>query len=229
MDRVASELTDVGAGVVAGVVEVFVGQPAVIGSVRDHPIESAIAKARVGEPELLLRPTNLDGDRQADLTVHGGPDKAVYVYPRVRYPEWRSEGFSVAPGGLGENVSLDGLDEDGVRLGDVWRWGGALVQISQPRAPCYKLAMHTGRKDIGPRMLATGRSGWYLRVLEPGTVPTAGTMELVDRSDGAPTVRETFGVMFDEAYASDADVLARVLSSPALAESWREPLSARRG
>jgi MOSC domain-containing protein YiiM len=214
---------------VATVVEVFVGMPAVIGAVRDRPVESAIGKARVDAAELVLRPTNLDGDRQADLTVHGGPDKAVYVYPRARYAEWRAEGFAVAPGGLGENVSLDGVVEDDVHLGDVWRWGSALVQISQPRAPCYKLAMHTARKDIGPRMLATGRSGWYVRVLEPGTVPTAGPMELVERTEGAPTLRETFGVMFDEAYATADGVLARVLASPALAASWREPLSARRG
>jgi len=212
----------------ATVEAVFVGEPGIIGTVGGRPVESAIAKARVAVPELDLAPTNLAGDRQADLSVHGGPDKAVYVYPTTHYPTWQAEGFAVEAGGLGENVALAGVAEDDVRLGDVWRWGEALVEISQPRAPCYKLAMHTGRKDLGPRMLATGRSGWYLRVVEPGRVPTSGTMTLVERPDGAPTLRATFGLMFDEAFADEA-TLDRVLASPALAESWRVSLAARRG
>ena len=213
---------------VATVTDVFVGTPGVIGTVRGRPVESAIAKSRVGAAEIELGPVNLAGDRQADLTVHGGPDKAVYVYPHAHYAAWRSEGFVLDVGGVGENVTLAGVTEQDVRLVDVWRWGGALVQISQPRAPCYKLTLHTGRKDIGPRMLATGRSGWYLRVVEPGTVPTAGPMTLVERTAGAATLRETFGVMFDAAFADEA-TLDRVLGSPALAVSWRASLEARRG
>jgi MOSC domain-containing protein YiiM len=212
----------------ATVAALFVGMPGVIGEVRGRPVQSAIAKARVDATDLDLGPTNLDGDRQADLAVHGGPDKAVYVYPTGHYPTWQAEGFAVDVGGMGENVALSGVAEDEVRLGDRWRWGAALVEISQPRAPCYKLALHTGRKDIGPRMLATGRSGWYLRVVEPGPVPTTGPMTLVDRPDGAPTLRETFGIMFDEGYG-DAGTLDRVLASPALADSWRVSLAARRG
>jgi MOSC domain-containing protein YiiM len=212
----------------ATVEAVFVGTPGIVGEVRGRPVESAIAKTRVATAELDLAPTNLAGDRQADLSVHGGPDKAVYVYPTTHYPAWQAEGFAVEAGGLGENVALAGVVEDDVRLGDVWRWGEALVEISQPRAPCYKLAMHTGRKDLGPRMLATGRSGWYLRVVEPGRVPTSGSMTLVERPDGAPTLRATFGLMFDDAFA-DGATLDRVLASPALAESWRVSLAARRG
>jgi MOSC domain-containing protein YiiM len=212
----------------ATVAAVFVGTPGVIGEVRGRPVESAIAKARVAAAELELGLTNLAGDRQADLRVHGGPDKAVYVYPTAHHPAWQAEGYAVDVGGFGENVALAGVAEDEVRLGDRWRWGAALVEISQPRAPCHKLALHTGRKDIGPRMLATGRSGWYLRVVEPGVVPTAGTMTLVERPAGAPTLRETFGIMFDEAFG-DAATLDRVLASPALAGSWRVSLAARRG
>ena len=216
------------AAVVATVTAVFVGTPGVIGEVRGRPVESGIAKARVAADEVELAPTNLAGDRQADLRVHGGPDKAAYVYPTVHYPVWQAEGFVVDVGGVGENVALDGVTEHDVRLGDVWRWGEALVQISQPRAPCYKLALHTARKDIGPRMLATGRSGWYLRVVEPGVVPTSGPMTLVERSEAAGTVRETFGAMFDDAFADEA-TLDRVLASPGLAESWRLSLEARLG
>jgi MOSC domain-containing protein YiiM len=221
---------------VAAVTEVFVGLPGVIGTVGGHPVESAIAKARVVGDEIELRRLNLDGDRQADLSVHGGPDKAVYVYPTAHYPDWQAEGFAVDVGGLGENVALAGVTEHDVRLGDIWLWGEALVQVSQPRAPCFKLALHTGRKDIGPRMQATGRSGWYLRVLAAGRVPTHGPMTLQDRPDGAPTLHETFTVMFggggprrSDPDGPDGDVLARVLASPFLAASWREPLAARRG
>jgi MOSC domain-containing protein YiiM len=205
------------------IVGMFVGQPTVIGEIRGRPIESGIAKNPVSASVLDLAPTNLAGDRQADLSVHGGPDKAVYAYPSEHYEAWRADGFDLQVGGVGENVALAGATEDEVLLGDVWRWGGALVQVSQPRAPCFKLAMHAGRKDVGPRMLETGRCGWYLRVLEPGTVPTHGPLVLHDRVPGAPSVADAFAAMF-----SPGDhVVARVLGSAALAESWRAGVLAR--
>jgi MOSC domain-containing protein YiiM len=213
----------------AAVLAVFVGRPRVIGEVRGRPVESGIAKQRVAAASLALGETNLAGDRQADLSVHGGPDMAVYAYASEHYRAWQADGFTLDVGGVGENVALAGVTEHDVRLGDVWRWGGALVQVSQPRAPCYKLALHIGRKDVGPRMIETRRVGWYLRVLEPGEVPTSGPFTLVDRVDDAPTIHETFGVMFDGADGHDSDVLERVLRSPALPAAWREPLVARRG
>jgi MOSC domain-containing protein YiiM len=115
-----------------------------------------------------------------------------------------------------------------------------VVQVSQPRAPCFKLALHAGRGDIGPRMIATGRTGWYLRVLEPGTVPTRGPFVLDQRDDEAPSVHELFAVMFrgrdgggrrrgdDAAAAADAEIVERALRSPALAEAWRPWLAERR-
>ena len=213
----------------AEIAGVFVGRPAVIGEVGGRPVESAIAKQRAAAPTLALATTNLAGDRQADLSVHGGPDKAVYAYPAAHYPAWRADGFAVEVGGLGENVTLAGVDEHAVLLGDVWRWGDALLQVSQPRAPCYKLALHAGRKDIGPRMIATGRSGWYLRVLAEGTVPTSGELVLVERLAGAPTVADTFAAIFGAGGEPvPRSVVERVVASPALAEAWREPLLARR-
>jgi MOSC domain-containing protein YiiM len=221
--------------VTARVTAVYVGLPRAIGDVRGRPVESAIGKARVEAAALELSATNLAGDRQADLTVHGGPDKAVYLYPREHYPAWQADGFAVEVGGLGENVALAGATERDVLLGDVWRWGGALVQVSQPRAPCYKLALHAGRHDIGPRMIETGRTGWYVRVLETGTVPTDGDLVLDHRDDGAPSVYDLFSVMFapgrregDDGAPGDDEVLERVLRSPALADAWRTPLLARR-
>ncbi len=213
----------------SAIVGVFVGRPAPIGEMRGRPVVSAIAKAPVTSAWLDLSTTNLAGDRQADLSVHGGPDKAVYVYPVAHYAAWRADGFAVDVGGFGENLALEGVAEDDVRLGDAWRWGEALVEVSQPRAPCYKLSLHTGRKDVGPRMLATGRCGWYLRVLEPGRVPTAGALTLERHDPGAPTVTDVFVAMFDDGRAAETDVVDRVLRSPALAAGWRDPLQARRG
>jgi MOSC domain-containing protein YiiM len=213
----------------SAVIGVYVGRPRALGQVRGRTVQSGIAKARVDAPSMALGLTNLDGDQQADLSVHGGPDKAVYVYPVDHYPAWRADGFAVDVGGLGENVALAGITEREVLLGDVWSWGEALVQVSQPRSPCFKLTLHTGRKDIGPRMIETGRTGWYVRVLRPGTVPTNGPFALVDRDAGAPSVHDLFAVMFAPRGGEDVEVLERVLASPALAAAWREPLAARRG
>ncbi|MEU0530837.1 MOSC domain-containing protein [Amycolatopsis tolypomycina] len=207
---------------------VFVGEPSVLGHRRDRPVLSAITKARVTAPELALTELNLDGDRQADLTVHGGVDKAVYVYPAEHYPAWTAEGFDAEPGGFGENVSLTGVTEDDVRIGDVWAWGDALVQVSQPRQPCFKLAMKTGRKDVTPLMIDSGRCGWYLRVLRPGTVPTAGPVELAERADG-PTITEVYLVSFanygqlpEDKVEAALDLADRVLATPALSASYRD-------
>jgi MOSC domain-containing protein YiiM len=205
---------------------VYVGEPSVLGHRRDRPVLSAITKARVSAPELKLTELNLDGDRQADLTVHGGVDKAVYVYPAEHYAAWREDGFDASVADFGENVSLSGVTEDDVRIGDVWAWGDALVQVSQPRSPCFKLAMKTGRKDVTPLMIDSGRSGWYLRVLRPGTVPTSGAIELVERADG-PTIAEVYVVSFanygqlpEEKVGAALDFAERVLSAPALSASW---------
>lgn len=206
-------------------VGVFVGRPRVIGERRGRAVRSAIGKQPVAEPALALAATNLAGDQQGDLKVHGGPDKAVYLYPSEHYAAWQRDGFDVAVGGLGENVALRGADEHQVRLGDVWRWGDALIQPTQPRSPCFKLILHTGRRDIGPRMIATRRSGWYARVLRTGEVPTRGSLVLEHRLEGAPTLHETYAVRFG---AGDEETLERVLASPTLSDKWRDHLLARR-
>jgi MOSC domain-containing protein YiiM len=207
---------------------VYVGEPSVLGYRRERPVLSAITKALVTAPELALTELNLDGDRQADLTVHGGVDKAVYVYPSEHYAAWAADGFEAVPGGFGENVSLAGVTEDDVRIGDVWAWGEALVQVSQPRQPCFKLAMKTGRKDVTPLMIDSGRCGWYLRVLRPGTVPTSGALEVVERSDG-PTITEVYLISFanygqlpPEKVEPALDLADRVLATPALSASYRD-------
>jgi MOSC domain-containing protein YiiM len=206
---------------------VYVGKPSVLGHRRDRPVLSAITKTRVAAPVLELTELNLDGDRQADLTVHGGVDKAVYVYPAEHYPAWASDGFEAGLGDFGENLSLTGVTEDDVRIGDVWAWGDAVLQVSQPRQPCFKLAMRTGRQDIVPAMIDSGRSGWYLRVLRPGTVPTSGAIEPAERADG-PTISEVcvvsfanYGQLPPEQVGPALDFADRVLAAPALSASYR--------
>ncbi len=210
---------------------VYAGRPSALGEHGGRAVLSAIVKEPVADAELELSTVNLAGDRQADLTVHGGPDKAVYVYPFEHYPGWRADGFDLAVGEVGENLSTLGATEDQVRLGDRWAWGPAEVQVSQPRSPCYKLGMRVGRKDVIPAMLRSGRCGWYLRVLRPGRVPTAGPMTLIARDPAAPTVAELHAAAHarplpdqDPAYRR---LVERAIARPELAASWRAMLEHR--
>ena len=203
---------------------VFVGQPAEIGETRRGPVISAIAKHQVTAAELELTNLNLAGDRQADLTVHGGPDKAVYACAVEHQEQWQADGFEVVSGSLGENLATRGVTEVDVRIGDRWRWGTALLEVSQPRAPCYKRSVHAGRKDIGPHLIGNAWCGWYFRVVEPGVVPTTGTIGVVSVADG-PTIDEAFRAMFDR----DPHAARTVLAAPALADQWRMFLSQRLG
>ncbi|WP_328701329.1 MOSC domain-containing protein [Amycolatopsis pittospori] len=211
--------------------EVFVGRPSVLGVKRDVPVYSAIAKSRVESSFLKLDEINLAGDDQADRTVHGGVDKAVYVYPAAHYAVWSEQGFAVAAGDFGENLSVAGADEYDVRIGDVWSWGEALVQVSQPRTPCFKLAMKTGRKDVIPAMIDSGRSGWYLRVLRTGEVPTSGLLTLEERDPVNPTIAEVYVASFANVAQLGEDrraeywaLLDRVLAAPALSRQYRDGL-----
>ena len=171
-------------------VSVNVGLPQVIGATRwGKPIRSGIVKQPVTASSIELDTLNLDGDRQADLTVHGGRDKAVYAYPVEHLPLWNDElGTDFGPGTFGENLTTAGWREDDVCIGDVWAWGEARLQVSQPRSPCYKLATVTGRPDLLKRFVRTGRTGWYLRILQPATVRVAGPIEVIERDPAGISV-----------------------------------------
>src|SRR5215212_10991697 len=171
-------------------VSVNVGLFQVIGATRwGEPIHSGIVKQPVTAATIYLDALNLDGDRQADLTVHGGRDKAVYAYPVEHLPLWNEElGTDFGPGIFGENLTTAGWLEDEVRIGDVWGWGEARLQVSQPRSPCYKLATVTGRSDLLRRLVHTGRTGWYLRVLQPATVPISGPIQVIERDPAGISV-----------------------------------------
>ena len=151
---------------------------------------TAFAKHPAKGPVRLHR-LNLEGDRVADKVGHGGPDMAVLAYSAGHYPAWREElGIpGMGPGGFAENFTITGQDEWTVAIGDVYRVGSALVQVSQPRGPCYKISYFWKRSDLLARCEASGRHGWYLRVLEEGVVEAGRPVELVERPNPYWTVR----------------------------------------
>jgi MOSC domain-containing protein YiiM len=141
----------------------------------------------------------------------------VYAYPFDHFEWWSRElGEPVAPGAFGENLTLRGVVEDGAAIGDVWRWGDAVLQITEPRGPCYKLDIHRGTR-MGPPMNASGRTGWYLRVLRPGPAPTAGTIELAERDPSGVSVLDVHRAWHEK----DADALRRLLDHPALGADFK--------
>ena len=206
---------------------VNVGLPAIIGEAHGKPVLSGIRKAPARGDSLHLAKTNLAGDGQADLQNHGGPDKAVYAYSTLHWPAWRTEyGLLAQPGSFGENLTVDHADETQICIGDVFAWGGARLAVSQPRQPCYKLAMMLGRADIGAAMVASGRCGFYLRVLQGGEVPLkAASLERIETQGGAPSVHVLFKALFDTKLP--AETLERLAATPDLAAAWVHALRIR--
>src|SRR5215208_502588 len=202
-------------------VSVNVGLPEVIGASRwGKPIRSGIVKQPVTATSISLEALNLDGDQQADLRVHGGPDKAVYAYPVEHLPLWNEElGTDFGPGTFGENLTTAGWLEDEVRIGDVWAWGQARLQVSQPRSPCYKLATVTGRPELLKRFVRTGRTGWYLRVLQAATVPVCGPIQVIERDPAGISVLHAHRA--SQPGALDRTEVEAVVRVDALASDWR--------
>ena len=176
---------------------------------------------------LLMRTLNLDGDRQADLSVHGGPSKAVYVYPAEHYAYWREAlpGTSLPWGMFGENLSTEGLREEEVNIGDRFRIGGAEVMVTEPRVPCYKLALKFGRDDMLKRFLQSGRTGFYLAVLREGEVGAGDAVELIGRDAGGVTVADVARLYTHE--RGNQELARRALQVEALSEVWRSFLQDR--
>ena len=170
---------------------------------------------------------NLDGDKQSDLSVHGGPDKAVYVYPCEHYEYWRREltATDLAWGTFGENFTTEGLLEPDIRIGDRIRVGSAEFLVTQPRMPCFKLGVRFGRDDMVKRFLRSGRPGFYLAVVREGEVARGNSIEFVGRDEHGVTVADIASL-----YARDRDnedLLRRAVDVPALPESWKGYLRKR--
>lgn len=205
---------------------VNVAKPAFLGLYRGHPVTSGIAKRPVTAESIWLDAVNLDGDGQADPDVHGGEDKAVYAYPAEHVATWGKElGQDLDFAAFGENLTVEGWLEDDVNIGDRWRWGQALLEVTQPRWPCYKLGMYRGSQKVPPRLRELGRTGWYLRVLETGRVPVAGPITVVERHPAGITVRDVHEARL---HGTTPDRLAAMLELEPLAEGWRRSLAAQR-
>ena len=189
-------------------------------------VTTGIFKTPVDGP-VMLRTINLDGDRQADLSVHGGASKAVYVYPIEHYKFWRTDlpYMNLPYGMFGENLTTEGLLESIVRIGDRFRIGTAEVMVTEPRMPCYKLGLRFGRADMVKRFLASRRTGFYLSVLKEGEISAGAAIEPLSRNASEITVAD-----ITELYAFDKDnieLLRRVVDLDPLPESWRSYFSHR--
>jgi MOSC domain-containing protein YiiM len=170
---------------------------------------------------VVARRLNFDGDRQADLTVHGGEEKAIYAYPAEHYDYWRQElpGMALPWGMFGENLTTWGLLEDAVNVGDQFRVGAALLQAMQPRLPCYKLGLKFGREDMVKRFLASGRYGWYFAVVEEGEVGAGDTIERVHRDPHDITVADIARLYLRE--RNNISMIQRAVEHEGLPDGWR--------
>ena len=168
-----------------------------------------------------LRKLNLDGDKQADLTVHGGVDKAVYSYPEEHYRFWQKElpDMYLSWGMFGENFTTEGLFEDNVNIGDQFRIGTAIVIATQPRMPCYKLGVKFGRMDIIKRFLGSGLTGIYFKVLQVGEVGAGDVIELIRRDDNNVTVKDVVRIYTVD--KDDVQTMERAIKIKDLPDGWR--------
>lgn len=189
-------------------------------------INTGIFKQPVSGP-VRLRTLNLDGDRQADLSVHGGPNKAVYAYPSEHYSFWRQElpETELQWGMFGENFTTEGLVEDELHIGDRFQIGSAIIMVRQPRVPCYKLAAKFQRDDILERFLHSGRSGFYFSVEREGLVTTGDSFHVISRDHKAITIADMNRLFVRDKY--NCDLLQKAIDTAALPQDWREYFAER--
>jgi MOSC domain-containing protein YiiM len=188
-------------------------------------IMTGIFKAPVVGAVFLHR-LNLDGDGQADLRVHGGADKAVYVYPHEHYAFWAGElgRHDFSHGQFGENFTTRGLLEGEVSIGDVFQIGAVRVQVTQPRSPCFKLGIRMGDENFPARFAAANRTGFYLRVLQEGRVSAGDMIERVEHDAGSLSVRDVFRLRFGRGTRAECERAARLRG---LSPSWRAAFEKR--
>ncbi len=184
-------------------------------------VSTAIFKEPVSGP-VPVRQLNLDGDRQADLTVHGGPYKAVYGYPSEHYEYWRGElpQQTFPWGAFGENLTTEGIFEDSLYIGDRMKIGSAVLQVAQPRLPCYKLTLRFDRDDMIKRFLHSRRSGFYFSVIEDGEVQAGSPIEILSRDPNQVTIADISNLYFSK--DPDRELLLRATGVTALPQSWRD-------
>ncbi|MBW5448137.1 MOSC domain-containing protein [Cohnella sp. CFH 77786] len=195
---------------------IYRGKEAVTG-IHKHRVDGAVR----------VSPQGVSGDEVADQVHHGGPDKAICVYSRVHFPHWEQVlGREMPFGAFGENLTVDRLYEKDVRIGDVFRVGSAVVQISQPRVPCWKLAMKWGLGELPDLVIRSGATGFYLRVLEPGEVRAGDPLELEESHAAGVTVAEANRIMHTDKH--DMAGIRKLLDlKDVLAGAWIDSLESR--
>ena len=203
----------------AELVSVNVGRPRIVMS-HGEPVSTGIFKEPV-TGRVMLRTLNLEGDRQADLSVHGGLSKAVYVYPSEHYDYWQNElpQMKLPWGMFGENFTTVGLFESELNIGDKFSVGSAIVMVTEPRMPCYKLGIRFGRSDIIKRFLKSERTGLYFAVVQEGEVGAGDTIELIERSKRSVSVSDITRLYTTE--KNNVELLRRATDVEALPEGWR--------
>lgn len=189
-------------------------------------VRTAIFKEPVDGP-VAINKLNLAGDQQSDITVHGGPDKAVYAYPAEHYEYWRRElpEVSFSWGKFDENLTTEGVGEDTLCIGDRLRVGSAILMVTQPRLPCYKLALRFHLDDLIKRFLTSRRSGFYFSVVEEGEVRLGSDVEVLSRDPHRVTVADIGRLYLGQ--ARDPDLLQRAMNVRALPVNWKTELELR--
>lgn len=208
------------------ILTVSVGQPQLVKVGSEGFVSTAIFKQPV-DGRVKVNQLNLEGDAQADLTVHGGWSKAVYVYPGEHYEYWRNELPEMELGNsqFGENLTTEGLLETEVFIGDKLRIGTAEFVVTEPRMPCYKLGIRFGRKDILRRFLQSRRSGFYLAVTKTGELGAGDDIEILSRDENKVTVKDIVRVWVQD--KDDVETMGRALKIEAFPENWKEPFRER--
>lgn len=201
------------------IASIHVGKIAPLGS--ENVPSGFVKHAVVGPVRVTL--SGILGDEQADPSVHGGPEKAVYGYAASHYAAWNREypqhSLLLVPGGFGENLAIDGLSESDLCVGDIHGIGSTRMQVCQPRQPCFKLALRFNDKHMPKAMIRNGRAGWYYRILEPGVINPGDRVELLDRLN--PTFPFSRLVeLISRGKATRAE-LERMRDMPGLAQNWQ--------
>lgn len=206
------------------ILSVNIGLPAPV-AYGDKTVQTGIFKTpRAGKVHISR--TGPAGDGQADLVHHGGEDKAVCVYLQEHYGYWENRlGAPLPPGAFGENLTLEGLTEEAIVIGDTFACGSAIFQLSQPRQPCFKLGIRHGEPKLPAWVQESGRTGFYLRVIQPGEIEAGLNFELMDRPAHGLTVGEANRIYYTR--KKDPVEIRRLLAVPELASSWRNTLEAR--
>jgi MOSC domain-containing protein YiiM len=206
------------------IVSINVGEPREV-QAGNRKVLTSIFKTPV-HGKVALRRYNVQGDRQADLTVHGGPSKAVYSYSAEHYPFWAAQlpGTPLPVGAFGENLTTEGMVEEVVHIGDVFRAGSAIVKATQPRMPCFKLAIRMNRSDMVKKFWASGRSGIYFSIVEEGEFESGDQIEALDSDPWAVSVADVIRLFKRE--TDDPDLFSRAMNAPVFG-SWKREIRER--